>query len=146
MSIKHKFKVRFFSGLSILLMSGQTLAEEPLALQKIMADIGENMELVVHGIARENWLLVEQTADKIANHPTPPMTDKIRILSFFGTDMSVFKSLDKNTHDAAIVLGQVAAKKNGTQVIAQFSILQNTCLACHQRFRQAFKAHFYNDK
>lgn len=127
-------------------MSAQTSAGEPLALQKIMADIGSNMEIIVHGIAREEWQLVEQAADKVANHPTPPMSDKLRIVSFVGTDMATFKSLDSKTHDSAIILGQEAAKKEGAKVIAQFADLQNTCLACHQRFRQAFKTHFYGEK
>ncbi|WP_246540081.1 cytochrome c [sulfur-oxidizing endosymbiont of Gigantopelta aegis] len=142
----NNLKVTVFAGLSVLLVSSHSVASEPLALQKIMADIGSNMERIVHGIAREDWMLVEQAADKVANHPTPPMTDKVRILSYVGTDMATFKSLDSKTHDSAIVLGQEAAKKDGAKVIAQFADLQNTCLACHQRFRQAFKAHFYGEK
>jgi hypothetical protein len=146
MRISRHLKVTFFAGMSLLLMNTQTLAGEPLALQKIMADIGSNMELVVHGIAREEWDVVVQAADKVANHPTPPMADKMRILSYVGTDMGTFKSLDAKTHDAAVVLGELAAKKDGVKVIEQFATLQNTCLACHQRFRQSFKAHFYGEK
>jgi len=116
---------------------------ESLALRKIMSDMGKNMQVITDGISREDWKLVEKAALQLAEHPQPPFTEKIRILSFVGSDVSIFKEHDKKTHDTAIALGGAAAEEDGSRVISVFSSLQNTCLTCHQRFRKSFQEHFY---
>ncbi len=128
---------------------GQVLAEstgesvEPLALRKIMQDLGKNMQAITDGISREDWEQVEKIAPQVADHPQPPFGEKIRILSFVGTEVSKFKDYDGKTHDAALVLEDSARNKDGQAVISAFSALQSTCLACHQNFRKAFTQHFY---
>jgi len=137
------------AGIAHLIMFPQAFAEttpetaEPMALHKIMEDMGKNMQTIVDGISHEDWVLVEKTAPLIANHPQPPMSEKKKIMAFFAADMSKFKSYDTKTHDAARVLGEVAAGKDGQAIISNFATLQNTCLMCHQNFRESFKSHFY---
>lgn len=116
---------------------------EPLALRKIMQDMNKNMQTIVDAISRDDWKLVEKTAPQIADHPQPPLSEKIRILAFVGTDVSKFKESDGKTHAAASVLEESAAREDGYAVIADFATLQNTCLMCHQRFRKSFQEHFY---
>ena len=118
---------------------------KPLALRKIMQDMGKNMQTIADGISREDWKLVENTAPLIAEHPQPPLTEKIRILAYVGTDVSKFKSHDGKTHEAARVLEESATRDDGYAVIADFATLQNTCLMCHQRFRKSFQEHFYGN-
>lgn len=118
-------------------------AAEPLALQRVMKDLGENMQIVTDGISREDWKLVAKTAPMIAEHPQPPFSEKIRIMAFMGSDMSKFKSLDGLTHEAAIELEHAAHKKDGQKVTLAFQKLQITCLNCHQTFRAPFVTHFY---
>lgn len=118
----------------------------PLALRGIMQGMDTNMQIITHGIALEDWQLVEKMATEVADHPKPPMSDRKRIKSFFGTDMFRFKSYDMKTHGSAVALGEVAAKKDGNAVIAEFARLQTTCLACHQEFREPFRRHFYEQK
>jgi len=132
----------------LLLAAGQSFAEadEPLALQKIMRDMGNNMQLITDGISREDWKLVEKNALMIADHPQPPLTEKVRIMAFAGTDISKFKEHDGRTHNAARTLSETAARQDGYAVIADFATLQNTCLMCHQRFRESFKQHFYGER
>lgn len=138
-----------FTGLAIIAASGQVFAEtspgstEPLALRKIMQELSKNMQTITDGISREDWALVEKIASQVADHPQPPLSEKVRILSFAGTSVSKFKGYDGKTHDAARLLGEVAAEKDGYGVILAFSKLQNTCLACHQSFRNSFQEHFY---
>ena len=148
------FGLSFYIGLIIMTMSCQLFASEApnsidsesLALRKIMSNLGKEMENITHGISLEDWKLVEKSALQIAEHPKPPFLEKIKILSFVGTNVGQFKAYDKKTHDAAIVLSQVAIEKDGLKVISEFSTLQNTCLACHQSFRQSFLEHFYNSE
>lgn len=116
---------------------------EPLALRGIMAELGKNMQRITGAIAREDWSQVEQAALLIADHPTPPLMEKVRILAYVGTDINQFKTKDNATHDAAMVLSKVAQEKEGYKIIKQFAELQKTCLTCHQAFRQSFVEHFY---
>ena len=141
------------AGVVIIISCHQAFAETsasstassavPLALRKIMQEMGENMQVIADVISREDWKLVEKTAPLIADHPQPPLSEKIRILTYVGTDVSKFKSYNGKTHEAARVLEESAAREDGYAVIADFSTLQNTCLMCHQSFRKSFQEHFY---
>lgn len=118
-------------------------AAEPLELQKIMKDLGKNMQTITEGIAREDWELVVKTAPQVAEHPQPPLVEKARIMAFMGSDMSRFKAIDGETHIAANELEHAAHEKDGQKVIAAFQKVQSSCLSCHQSFRTRFVAHFY---
>jgi cytochrome c556 len=123
--------------------SGQA-EEEPLMLRQIMRDMGTDMQVIVDAISRENWKTVETSALKIATHPQPPFTEKLRILSFVGFDVNQYKKYDGNTHDIAKQLSQTANEKDSYGVTSAFYDLQNACLACHQHFRKQFIDHFYS--
>ncbi len=132
--------------LALITVSAPVFSEtlsEPLELQAIMKDMGERMQSITAGIASEDWGLVEEQAIHIADHPQPGITEKIRILSYIGTDVSQFREYDGKTHMAARHLNEAAASEDGYAVIAGFAALQKTCLMCHQQFREAFREHFY---
>lgn len=118
-------------------------AAEPLELQRVMKELGRNMQVITDGISREDWELVAKTAPMIAEHPQPPLTEKMRIMSFMGADMPKFKALDGETHEAAHDLLHAAQEKDGKKVIAVFQKVQSSCLSCHQAFRGKFVEHFY---
>ncbi|HRK77307.1 MAG TPA: cytochrome c [Thiobacillus sp.] len=126
--------------------AGGAHAAEPLALQKIMKDLGKNMQLITDGISREDWERVEKTAPLIADHPQPPLAEKMRILRFAGTNMGKFKTYDDETHDQAKALGRAAGSKDGPGVILAFQKLQTSCYNCHSEFRKPFVAHFYGNR
>ena len=88
-------------------------------------------------------MLVDKTAPAIAEHPQPPLAEKMRIMSFMGSNMGKFKEFDEQTHEAAHDLLHAAQEKDGQKVIAAFQKVQSSCLACHQTFRAPFVAHFY---
>ncbi|MBA4381111.1 MAG: cytochrome C [Sideroxydans sp.] len=121
----------------------QAQAAEPLELQKVMKDLGRNMQVITDGISREDWELVAKTAPLIASHPQPPVSEKMRIMKFMGPEMSKFKALDGETHEAAHSLEHAAHEKDGQKVIAAFQQVQTSCLNCHQTFRGKFVEHFY---
>lgn len=133
------------AGASALADAGPEAAE-PLVLRGIMRDLGKRMQTVTHGIAQEDWVLVEETARLIAEHPKPPLLEKTRILGFVGTDLGKFKAHDEDTHQAARALEEAAVRRDGQRAIAAFANLQNSCLACHQAFRKPFVEHFYGQR
>jgi cytochrome c556 len=118
-------------------------AAEPLELQKIMKDLGKNMQTVTDGISREDWALVDKASRLIADHPQPPLTEKMRIMGFMGANMGKFKNFDGQTHEAANEVAKAAQEKDGQKVISSFQKLQTSCLGCHQAYRPAFVEHFY---
>lgn len=117
---------------------------EPLALRTIMQDLGKDMQRITDGISREDWDMVGEIAPLIADHPQPPLFEKMRILVFAGSDVSKFKEYDAKTHQAAQALKQAALSGDGQSVISSFASLQSSCLACHQSFREPFVEHFYD--
>ncbi len=119
---------------------------KPLALRRIMQDLGKSMQVITDGISREDWELVAKTAPLIADHPQPPLVEKLRILNFVGADAEKFKGHDEKTHQAAQELRQAATHQDGPAVVAAFASLQNSCLACHRSFRKPFMEHFYDKR
>lgn len=129
--------------LSLLTITAPAQADEPLALQGVMKDLGKHMQTIAGAIAYEDWVQVANIAPLIAAHPQPPIAEKARIISFMGSDMGKFKSFDMQTHEAAHEMEHAAHEHNGVQVIAAFQKVQASCLACHQAFRKPFAEHFY---
>lgn len=123
----------------------QSAADEPaaLALRKIMQDMGKDMQRITAAISAEDWALVAKTAPLIADHPQPPLGEKVRILGFMGPDAGAFKRHDEQTHRAAKALEAAADRTDGQAVISAFAALQNACLSCHQSYRKRFVEHFY---
>lgn len=117
---------------------------EPMELRRIMWELSKDMQAVTDGISREDWARVAEVAPRIADHPQPPLGEKIRILAFAGSAVSRFRRFDEQIHQAAKALEQAAGRGDGQAVIASFAGLQNSCLACHQDFRKPFVEHFYD--
>ena len=138
--------LNLFASSCILFAASGVHAAEPLALQKVMKDLGKNMQTITDGISRGDWELVEKTAPLIADHPQPPMMEKMRIISFMGTNMGKFKAHDAETHDQAQGVGKAAKAKDGPGVILAFQKLQTSCYNCHSEFRKPFMEHFYGKK
>lgn len=139
-------------ALAVMLAGGATLPVRaanppdqatPLALTAIMQDLGKDMQGVTDGIAREDWPAVAQQAARIADHPQPPLGEKLRILAFMGKDAGHFRDYDRQAHDAAQQLAQAAQRQDGASTIAAFANVQAACLGCHQRFRRPFREHFH---
>ncbi len=151
--MRHNFSLTYILvavvlGVTLTSISPSSLAtgnssDEPLALRLVMQELGNEMQVVTDAISREDWGRVADSAPRIADHPKPPFGEKLRILTFVGSDVSRFKALDKQTHQAAKELEQAAMRGDGQAVITSFAGLQNSCLACHQTFRKPFVEHFY---
>lgn len=141
--MKKQFVIAASLFITFALSLSHVQAAEPLELQKVMKELGKNMQVITDGISREDWGLIAKTAPMIAEHPQPPLAEKMRIMSFMGSDMPKFKAFDGETHEAAHEMLQAAEGKDGKKVIAAFQKVQTACLSCHQTFRGKFVEHFY---
>jgi len=118
-------------------------AAKPLALRNIMRELGGNMQVITDGISRGDWALVEQAAVRVADHPQSPVSERLRIMTFVGTNASKFKAYDGETHGAAEAVAKSARARDGEATILAFQQLQTGCFNCHREFRKPFVEHFY---
>lgn len=118
-------------------------ATQSMALREVMTRLGGDMQAVTAAISQEDWARVAELAPGIASHPQPPMGEKMRILTWLGSDAARFRGFDKTVHEAGVVMGEAAGRADGSAVIDAYRDIQQGCLACHQSFRSAFIAHFY---
>lgn len=133
----------FLWGFQLPAWAGDAIQAEPLALRKIMQELGRNMQAITGAISQEEWVQVVQLAPKVAAHPEPPLSEKMRILAYLGTDAAKFRNFDALTHEAAHAMKLAAASSDGKTVIQSFARVQESCLGCHQAFRKPFVEHFY---
>lgn len=133
----------FLWGFQLQAWAGDATQVEPLALRKIMQELGRNMQAITGAISQEEWAQVVQLAPKVAAHPEPPLTEKMRILAYLSADAVKFRKFDAQTHEAALAMKQAAANSDGKAVIQSFARVQESCLSCHQAFRKPFVEHFY---
>lgn len=118
-------------------------AAQPLALRQIMNALGQNMQVITDGISRGEWALVEQAAVRVADHPQSPLSERLRVMAFVGTNAGKFKAYDGETHSAAEAVAKSARAKDGEATILAFQSLQTGCFNCHREFRKPFVEHFY---
>ena len=121
----------------------ETPPKNAMVLRQIMQELDNNMQLTNHAISREDWDVVAKTALLIAEHPEPPFSEKLRIMMFFGRDISRLKQLDGQTHQAAKNLATEAKTGNRQNIMRSINTLEQSCTNCHQQFKNAFVKHFY---
>jgi len=131
------------AGVAVIVDARAAEPEKPMALQGVMKKLGQDMQAVTGAISKEEWALVAELAPQIARHAEPPPAEKMRILTWLGSDAGRFRALDGHVHDSATIMGEAATRSDGQEVIAAFSKVQQGCLSCHQSFRERFVKHFY---
>lgn len=119
---------------------------KPMVLRSVMQQLGRDTQSVTAAISRADWTRVVELASRIAHHSEPPLSEKMRILAWLGTDAGKFRGFDEGTHEAAQAMGQAAERGDGKAVIQSFARMQESCLACHQAFRKPFVERFYGQR
>lgn len=109
-------------GFQLPAWAGDATQVEPLALRKIMQELGRNMQAITGAISQEEWVQVVQLAPKVAAHPEPPLTEKMRILAYLGADATKFRNFDAQTHEAALAMKLAAVSSDGKAVIQSFAL------------------------
>lgn len=88
-----------------------TEPEKPMTLQGVMEKLGRDMQAVTGAISKEDWVVVAELAPKIAHHTEPPLSEKMRILTWLGTDAGKFRAFDEQTREAANAMGKAATRR-----------------------------------
>lgn len=115
-------------------------AESAAGLRFIMQDLGGKVRDIAEGISREDWHIVNRLALRIAEHPKPPMNERVKLLAHLGSEAKNFQRLDSAAHDSAMTLSAAAARSDGDAVIAAFGELQRACYSCHKLYRKGIQS------
>ncbi len=116
---------------------------KPMALRGIMLQLDSDMNAVNGAISQKDWQTVAELAPRIANHAEPPILEKVKILAWLNIDAPKFRGFDVKAKDDAAAMGDAAKKGDGQAVVADYAKIQQSCLGCHEQFRQKFIDHFY---
>lgn len=146
--------VSTMAAATIMVLAGSALADsglstdaaKPMTLRGVMEKLGQDMQAVTGAISKEDWARVTTLAPKIASHAEPSLSEKLRILAWLNSDAGKFRGFDGQAHDAATAMGEAAKRNDGQAVIAAFAKVQQSCLGCHQSFRQAYTEHFHGSR
>ncbi len=132
--------MKAFLILALLASGAAQAADNSPNLRTIMQDLSQQMQKGADAISREDWAALALIAPRIAEHPAPAVTEKVRILTALGSDATRFRELDHQTHRAAEEMAEAARKGDGMAVIAAYARVQTSCMACHQGFRARVRA------
>lgn len=137
------YRFMAFTMISIVIQPSVFAAEE-MVLGKVMKAQARNMQLIAGAIAHEDYEQVVNASLAVIDppHPSSTLSEKLKLMSFLGTDIGRFKKLDSNTKERAASLAKTAGTHNGEATIAAFQRLQMSCLACHSEFRKPFQDYF----
>lgn len=133
--MKNQAFLRLFASLFFAQAALPANAQEPQSLLHIMREMGQNLNDVTGGMLRDDYDAVAAAAQSIANHPQPPMEERLIIIGGLGADAGKFRQDDQIVHDAALALKQAAERKNGELLVERYTNLIGGCMSCHGGFR-----------
>lgn len=120
---------------TISLMGMKSLQPKTMPLVPMMRQLLNNLHTVNEGIYTENFSLVEQGAQKIADHPVMTEKDKKLVKTTLEEDMKQFVAFDMTVHHHADSLARAAGRQNMEGVLKHYRIMQQGCVDCHTNFR-----------
>jgi len=114
--------------------------QEPLELPTIMRMLLADINLINEGIYTENYVLIEQGASNINEHP--PLSPKSRQLvkETLGDRMQTFGEYDHIVHSRADSLREAARQNDMSIVLKNYQIIQQGCVSCHSAFQKDIRA------
>lgn len=113
-------------------------------MEKMMLELSANMARINEGIWRDEFAEVALAAEGIAEHPLPPLLQRLELLAELGADASRFMDADKEMKAAAMQIRQAAEERRIDEVISRYQVLQQRCVACHAWYRDPSRAQQQN--
>jgi hypothetical protein len=108
---------------------------ETLPLVPMMQQLLTDIQQIDHGIYIENFVLIEEGAGNIADHPTMTPQDKKLVKETLGTEMQQFVDYDMIVHHHADSMKIAALQENMEDILRHYRIVQQGCVDCHAAFR-----------
>ena len=114
------------------------VADDPdiTTLKHVMQGLLKDTQELTQGIFLEDFQQIEQAAKRIADHPKPDLSIRMKLIGKLGSDMSRFKSFDMKVHDVAVSISQAAVQRDMSAAIIGYHKLIDGCQSCHSDFKQ----------
>ncbi len=129
---------------SLMMLAGLTASNPSLAdglsLREVMQQLGQDLQQLQAALVDLDFPAVAAAATTIADHPTPSMRERGRVISTLGSDMGHFKAADGRVHDDAVALAAAATAGDAARSRELHRDLVAGCMACHAEFRDRLKA------
>jgi cytochrome c556 len=106
-----------------------------MPLVPMMRMLLNNMHIVNEGIYTENFAMINEGGQKIANHPVMTQKEKELVKTTLGEQMKQFVAFDMTVHHHADSLADAARRQNMEAVLEHYRIVQQGCVDCHTSFR-----------
>lgn len=119
--------------------SARTPADTTKPLKPLMVGLAQDMARISTGLWYEDYDLIRQGAQSIAQHPKIPPSQIAKIKKALGPQFSTFVQYDKTVHQTANTLVNAAEAKNWSAVLETHERLQQGCLRCHSAFRDQLR-------
>lgn len=108
-------------------------------LKPLMVGLAQDMDRIATGLWYEDYDLIQQGAQGIAQHPKIPPSQIATIKKTLGDQFSTFVQYDKTVHRTASTLVNAAEAKNWSDVMKAHERLQRGCLSCHTAYRDQLR-------
>lgn len=114
-----------------------TTETKPLRL--LMAGLAQDMDRINTGIWYEDYDLMQQGGEAIANHPRIPPEQIAKIKQALENEFEAFVQYDQTVHRTAVELAEAAADSNLSGVLDRYTRIRNGCVGCHTAYRDRLR-------
>jgi len=114
--------------------ANQASAEEG-TLKAVMQQLAHDFAVLNQAVLVKDFSSAASAAHRIADHETPSMMEKMKIMSGMGTEMSSFKKEDEKVHQLAIWVEKAAIAQDMPNLIKHQSNMLSACMGCHTLYR-----------
>ncbi|MCW8919525.1 MAG: cytochrome C [Gammaproteobacteria bacterium] len=123
-------------GIMTLLVLAAPAAAAGDVMNRMMQGLGAEMARINEGIWREDFEAIAGAAAAIAEHPLPPLLQRLELLAQLGTAAPRFMAADDEMREAALALKEAAEGGRIDEVVSRYQPLQQRCVACHRWYRR----------
>lgn len=109
-------------------------------LKEIMQNLRSDSALIVDGMLVDNFDVVADAANRIANHPRIPPEQVTLLAAELGSEMAAFKQLDTLVHDLSLSIHSAALEADSNSIAYNYQKMLMGCLECHASYRQRVAA------
>ena len=117
--------------------SEDTTKSEPL--RPLMVELAQDMDRIETGLWHEDYGLIEEGANSIANHPKISPEQLAKIKKSLGEGFQGFVSMDKAVHKSATELVDAARARDWSKVLDVHERLKRGCTSCHTAYREGLR-------
>lgn len=128
------------AGLMLALTSTVAMAGDTSSLTEIMQGLRNSLVEVSDGLLTDNFELVAQGANSIAEHPKIPAAQVQLVAAELGPEMAAFKQLDNTVHDLSLELGAAAKALDHDAAISSYQRIVEGCFDCHRTYKERVAA------